>query len=90
MILAKVVGTVTSTVKHPVYHARALMILQPVNEHGEPGGEEILALDTVQAGVGDTVLALREGTGVGQVLGKGKVAVRSIIIGIVDEVESAS
>ena len=89
MILADVVGTITATVKHPVYHGRALMVLQPVDETGNDLGEEILAVDTVQAGVGDRVLALREGNGVGQVLGTGRVAIRSIIVGIVDEVEHA-
>lgn len=87
MILADVVGTVTSTVKHPVFHARALMVLQPIDEKGKPEGTEILAIDTVQAGVGDRVLALREGNGVGQVLGTGRVAIRTIIVGIVDDVE---
>ena len=87
MILADVVGTVTATVKHPVYHGRALMVLQPVDESGHDLGEEILAVDAVQAGVGDRVLALREGNGVGQVLGTGRVAIRTIIVGIVDEVE---
>jgi ethanolamine utilization protein EutN len=86
MILAKVVGTVTATIKHPVYHGRALMVLQPVSESGEETGTDILAIDTVQAGVGDLVLALREGTGVGQALGTGRVAVRTVIIGIVDQV----
>ena len=87
MILADVVGTVTSTVKHPVFHARALMVLQPIDEQGKAEGTEILAIDTVQAGVGDRVLALREGNGVGQVLGTGRVAIRTIIVGIVDAVE---
>ena len=89
MILADVVGTVTATVKHPVYRGRTLLVLQPIDEKGKDLGDEILAVDTVQAGVGDRVLALREGNGVGQVLGTGRVAIRTIIVGVVDEVEHA-
>ena len=84
MILADVVGTVTATIKHPVYSGRTLLVLQPV----EGAGEELLAIDTVQAGVGDRVLAIREGNGVGQVLGTGRVPIKCVIVGIVDEVQN--
>ena len=89
MTLARVVGTVTSTIKHPAYNGRALMVLQCIDANGNDTGDEILAIDTVQAGVGDTVLALREGSGVRQILKGSAPPIRSLIVGIVDQVETA-
>ena len=86
MILAKVVGTVTSTIKHPAYHALKLMVVEPVSETGAKAGESFLAVDDVQAGVGDTVLVMREGNGVRQILRQKNLPIRSIICGIVDAV----
>ena len=86
MRLGQVIGTVTSTAKHPGYHGHKLMIVQPIDASGASNGESQLAIDTVQAGPGDTVLVLREGTGVRQILKEGTPPVRSLIVGIVDAV----
>jgi len=61
MILGKVIGNVVSTIKLPVYQEYKILIVQPVNDKEESQGESVLALDTVQAGVGDTVLVIDEG-----------------------------
>jgi ethanolamine utilization protein EutN len=88
MLLAKVLGPVVATVKHPAFDGRALLIVQPIQPSGEPQGASFLAVDTVRAGEGDTVLVLREGSGVRQILQpKGNAPIRSIIAGIVDQVE---
>jgi ethanolamine utilization protein EutN len=52
MTLGRVVGTVTSTVKHPTYVGHKLMVVQPIDADGSNAGDVILAVDTVQAGVG--------------------------------------
>lgn len=90
MVLAKVIGTVVSTIKHPEYHAHKLLIVRPVDEAGLPAGDSFLAVDHAQAGNGDTVLVLREGNGVRQILGKKNLPIRSIIVGIVDQVNLES
>jgi ethanolamine utilization protein EutN len=89
MILARVTGTVISTAKHAGYDGKKLMIVQPIDERGQNSGDELIAVDHVQAGVGDTVLILREGNGVRQVLGMtGKtLPLLELIVGIVDDVE---
>ena len=89
MKLAQVIGTVTATAKHPGYLGHKLMIVVPVDASGQTVGESQLAVDTVQAGPGDTVLVLREGTGVRQILNEGTPPIRSLIVGIVDEVDAA-
>lgn len=86
MILGKVMGTVVSTVKHPEYVGHKLLIVQPVDCAGAPAGESFLAVDDVQAGVGDTVLAIREGNGARQIFHKTDFPIRAVIVGIVDEI----
>jgi microcompartment protein CcmK/EutM len=87
LILGKVTGTVVSTVKHPEYVGHKLLIVQPVDCDGAPKGESFLAVDDVQAGVGDTVLAIREGNGARQIFKKTDFPIRAVIVGIVDQID---
>ncbi len=90
MLLARVLGPVVATVKHPAFAGHTLLVCQPVDEHGKPTGSEIVAVDHAQAGAGDLVLLLREGNGVRQVLKQKGAPIRTVIAGIVDHVEAAS
>ncbi|MEZ4467020.1 MAG: EutN/CcmL family microcompartment protein [bacterium] len=89
MKLARVLGTVVSTIKHPTFAGRTLLYCGVLTPEGADDGQRIIAVDQVQAGVGDTVLILDEGNGARQVLGKGAGPVRAVVVGIVDEVELA-
>jgi len=81
--LCRVIGNVVSTVKHPAYQGQRLLVVQP-----EAGGPSFLAVDRAQAGPGDRVLVMSEGNGVRQILQMGSdVPIRSLIVGIVDEVD---
>jgi len=84
MILGKVVGNVVSTIKLPVYQGYKILVVQPVNDKEEPQGESVLALDTVQAGVGDTVLVIDEGNSSRLIMNNSTAPVRTMIVGIVD------
>jgi len=76
--------------KHPAFAGRTLFVVQPLDEHGGDAGASFVAIDHVQAGVGDKVLVLTEGNGVRQILKQGDlVPIRSMIVGIVDHVELA-
>lgn len=87
MILGKVVGNVVSTVKCPDYNGYKLLIVQPVDPAGTPSGKSLLAVDAVQAGIGDTVLVIDEGGSGRAVLDTPeKRTIRTVIAGIVDEV----
>ena len=92
MILAKVLGPVVSTVKHASYAGLRLLIVQPIDEAGAPLGKSLLAVDRIcDAGAGDTVLLLKEGTGVRQLFGlpkEAKLPIQVCIAGIVDEVHA--
>lgn len=90
MRLCRVIGNVVATVKHPVYRGSALMVVQPIDAGGRDVGASFLAVDQAQAGPGDRVLVLTEGTGVRQILRMGsQVPIRSLIVGIVDHVDHA-
>ena len=84
MIIGKVVGTVVTTISHPDYKHRRLLVVQPLGLPGEPPDADFIALDNSQAGIGDTVLVNREGNGARQVLNNPDAAVISVIVGIVD------
>ncbi len=84
MILGKVVGTVVTTISHPDYKSRRLLVVQPLELAGEASDEDFIALDSTQAGIGDTVLVNREGSGARQVLRNPDACVISVIVGIVD------
>jgi ethanolamine utilization protein EutN len=87
MILGKVIGNVVSTIKLPVYQGYKILIVQPVNDKEELQGKTILALDTVQAGIGDTVLVIDEGNSSRLIMNNSTAPVRTMIVGIVDSVD---
>lgn len=87
MTIARVLGTVVSTVKHPKYRGLKLFVVQPVNEYLEDSEPSFLAVDTVQAGVGDIVLVNREGNGARQIFRESVLPIRAVIVGVVDHVE---
>jgi microcompartment protein CcmK/EutM len=84
MILAKVVGTVVTTISHPHYKDRRLLVCQPLVMPGDKADDDFLALDSTHAGIGDTVLINREGNGARQVLKNPDACIISVIVGIVD------
>jgi ethanolamine utilization protein EutN len=86
MILAKVIGTVVTTVGIGDFKHRRLLVVQPLVMPGEKADEDFVALDNTHAGIGDTVLVNREGSGARQVLRNPDAAVISVIVGIVDSV----
>ena len=91
MILCRVLGNVVSSVQHPAYDGKIILVCQPVDADGSSGkGPAFLAVDSVQAGEGDLVVVAREGNAARQVLGTSADPFHSVILGIVDEVRLAS
>jgi ethanolamine utilization protein EutN len=89
MIIGKVVGTIVTTISHAHYKHHRLLVVQPLSlEEGDTSGD-FIAMDNSQAGIGDTVLVLREGSGARQVLDNKDACVISVIVGIVDSVSIA-
>jgi microcompartment protein CcmK/EutM len=59
MILARIVGTVVATRKDPRLVSSKLLVVRPVDPHGKGDGNYLVAVDTVDAGVGETVFFVR-------------------------------
>lgn len=89
MILGRVVGAITSTINHPFYDGKKLMLVEKVGEDGKPAAGYLVAVDMADSGAGETVLVLDEGNGARQVLESKGGPVRSVIVGVVDEIEKA-
>lgn len=88
MKTCRVVGPLWAAVKHPAFAGHPLFVVQPLDASGDDVGPSFVAIDHVQAGVGDKVIVLTEGNGVRQILKQGDIVpIRSIIVGIVDHVE---
>ncbi len=84
MILARVAGRLTSTIHHHDMAGRTLLVCARLDADRRPSGGYIIAVDSVGAGAGETVLVLDEGNGARQVLGVPGMPVRSVVVGIVD------
>lgn len=87
MFIAKVAGTVVATIKLPAFHTQKLLLVERLSADGAAQEPYMIAVDTVQAGVGDTVLVLDEGNGARQVLAAENAPIRTVIVGIVDRVD---
>jgi len=86
MFLAHVTGEIVATIKHPHLHGRKLLLVRPEPTPGRPQPPSVIAVDSVDAGPGDRVLVADEGNTAAQVLGMPRGPVRTIIVGVVDEV----
>ena len=88
MYIGRVTGTVVSTVKHSLFNGQKLMLVTRLNLDGSETTSYDICLDDVQAGVGDVVVVLDEGSSARQIIGKrGTGPARAIIVSIVDKVE---
>ncbi len=87
MKIAKVIGSVVSTIKNGAYSGRKLMIVQALDTDLKPQEETFLAVDSVGAGAGETVLVMSEGIGARQILDLEVAPLRSVIVGVIDSVD---
>ncbi len=86
MKLARVVGTVVSTINSPELEDRTLLLCDLLGPGLEPVGGYLIAVDTVGAGAGEVVLLLDEGNSARQVLSSPGAPIRTVVVGIVDDV----
>lgn len=87
MIIARVLGEVVATRKHPSHEGRKILLVQPLAIDDSAKGEPVLALDAVDAGVGDRVLVAQEGYSAMTSVGRPNSPIDMSVIGVVDEVE---
>lgn len=80
MILGTVIGEIHGTIKHRFYEGKRLLVVEKSN------GDYLIAVDAVGSGAGERVIVLDEGNGARQVLESADGPVRSVVVGIVDDV----
>lgn len=84
MMLARVTGTIVATQKNQHLRDRKLLVVQQVTLDGVAQGKDLLAVDSVDAGVGDLVLVLQEGQGAAQITRDNEMPIHSIVVAVVD------
>ena len=87
MIIARVVGNVVASQKQESHEGKKILLVQPLDLEGQPVGDVIVALDAVDAGIGDRVLAVQEGFSAMTSVGHVESPIDAAVIGIVDLVE---
>ena len=87
MYIGRVSGTVVATIKNELFEGRKLLVVDKLDLAGQATSKYDIAVDMVQAGVGDRVLVLDEGNSARQVVDREPDgAIRAVIVGIVDDV----
>lgn len=89
MLIARVVGELVATQKHPSHEGRKLLLVQPLNLDGSDRGDVIVALDAVDAGIGDRVLIVTEGFSAMTAVGRPQSPIDTAVIGFIDSIELA-
>jgi ethanolamine utilization protein EutN len=88
MIIARVCGNIYSTINHKFYDNKRLLIVEPLTVQGKSSGKYLIAVDSVDAGDGEKVLVLEEGNSARQIVNDKTAPIRSIIIGIIDDINT--
>ena len=87
MIIARVVGNVVATQKHQSHKGMKILLIQPLDLDDQPMGDVVVALDAVDAGIGDRVLAVQEGFSAMTSVGRTESPIDAAVVGVVDAVE---
>jgi ethanolamine utilization protein EutN len=87
MLIARVIGEVVATHKHPSHKGRKALLVQPVNLDGSDRGDAVIALDAVDAGVGDRVLLATEGFSAMTSVGRPQSPIDMAVIGFIDQID---
>ena len=87
MLIGRVIGDVVATQKDASHRGRKILIVQPLQLDGSDRGEPVLALDAVDAGVGDRVLLATEGFSAMTAVGRPHSPIDMAVLGVIDQVD---
>lgn len=88
MLIARVIGKVVSTHKHESHHGQKALLVQPLNLDGSDRGDAVVAMDAVDAGVGDKVLLITEGYSAMTAVGRPNSPIDMAVIGVIDRIDA--
>ena len=86
MLIGKVVGDIVATQKAPSHAERKILVVQPLNLDGTERGDVVLALDAVDAGVGDRVLVVTEGWSAMTSVERPNSPIDMAVVGVIDSI----
>jgi ethanolamine utilization protein EutN len=87
MVIGRVIGDVVATQKHSSHSGRKALLVQPLNLDGSSRGEAVVALDAVDAGLGDRVLLVMEGFSAMTAVGRPESPIDMAVVGVIDSVD---
>lgn len=87
MLIARVVGDLVATQKHPSHEGRKILLVQPLNLDGSDRGNALVALDSVDAGIGDRVLVTTDGFSATTAVGRPQSPIDMAVIGFIDRLD---
>ena len=87
MLIGRVIGDIVATQKAPSHEGRKILMVQPLNLDGSDRGDEVLALDAVDAGVGDRVLVATEGWSAMTAVGRPQSPIDMAVVGVIDSID---
>lgn len=87
MFVGRVIGSVVATQKEPKYHGKKLLVVQPLSLEGTDEGDAVVAVDSVGAGAGETVLVVVEGRSTAMAMERKLAPANAAIVGIVDHID---
>jgi len=86
MLIGRVIGDIVATQKAPSHMERKILVVQPLNLDGSDRGDVVLALDGVDAGVGDRVLVVTEGWSAMTSVERPRSPIDMAVVGVIDTV----
>lgn len=89
MLIGRIIGDVVATQKSASHVGRKILVVQPLNLDGSDRGDPVLALDAVDAGIGDRVLLVAEGFSAMTAVGRPQSPIDMAVVGVVDSVDLA-
>lgn len=90
MLIARVVGDITATCKHPTHEGKKILLVQPLDLDGSDRGNPVVAVDSVNAGAGDRVLLVQDGFAAFTSVGHKLAPIDAAVIGVIDHVDLVS
>ena len=87
MVIGKVIGNIVASQKQAAHEGKKILLVQPLDLEGQPMGDPFVALDAVDAGIGDRVLAVQEGFSAMTSVGHIESPIDAAVIGVIDLVE---
>jgi ethanolamine utilization protein EutN len=87
MLIARVLGELIATQKHPSHEGRSLLLVQPLNLDGSPRGDAVAALDAIGVGIGDRVLLVTDGFAASTCVEHPQSPIDMAVIGFIDRIE---